>query len=145
MMRDFGRLSMAWAGYVLYGDPSFKIDGLQVGDESVTDGLAAVEERRAFLLKNLASPQPREQFFAAVGLLQIGDRSGFEILKREIGVLFGLLENEDSKERRRGATVLSILAGENMGYGADDDPAGRAAAVAAFREWWESGEAENPS
>lgn len=145
MMRDFGRLSMAWAGYVLYGDPSFKIDGLQVGDESVTDGLAAVEERRTFLLKNLASPQPREQFFAAVGLLQIGDRSGFEILKREIGILYGLLENEDPEERRRGATVLRILTGKDMGYGAEAEPAERSAAVAAFKEWWESGAAENHS
>jgi hypothetical protein len=138
---EFGQVSMGWACLVLYGDPTFTIPGLGETAEDLLDDMNAVESRRSALLVNLESSRRQDRFLAAAGLFQLGDRTGVGTLKLDREVLYTLLESGSVETRQRGETVVRILCGSSMGYGADLDQRERSLAVERIIEWWETPEA----
>lgn len=129
----FGELSMVWAGYLLYGDPGYRIEGTPLVAEHIFQGIEETEERRAACLEALAASDPFRRFIAAVALFQIGDRRGAPVIRESLEVLVDLLSGPSPLSRRQGALFLKIITGSDTG---SDAPT-----VEALRSWWTSEEA----
>jgi|GEM_PF-2563220 len=140
---EFGEEAMGWGGYVLYGDPASKVSCLASSWDLLQDDRIALDERCSSFKQNLRSSQPKERFLAAVGLVKLGDRGGLDQLKREIVVLFELLESDDLASRQQGEAVVRVICPFNTTYNANLERPARQRATAAIKAWWKSGNAED--
>ena len=133
----FGEGTMAWAGYILYGDPGFRLGGeVRLADKFLNEMLGIEGRRRAYL-EALESFDPRERFFAGAALCQLGDRRGAKAVRDEVKVLMDLLENISPARRRQGLEVMRILGGGDCDYRPEATKDERDRALRAFLEGWE--------
>lgn len=140
LINAFGESSMIWAGHVLYGDPGFRIGGaLRISDRIFRE-MAWSETRCSEYAKTLDSSDPRERFFAAAALKQLGNLRGIPVLRKSFTQLAELLKSPSPLNRRQGQLILRIVTGSEMGYEADGDAYTRLAALEQCRSWWDSDE-----
>ena len=135
LARLFGESTPAWAGYVLYGDPAFRLVEAPWQVDRLLERLDMVERARGEARSALSSSDPVERFTAAVLLSRMGEQSR-EALLGEGETLLHLLEHGDPVMRRLGERLCRMLTGDGFGYEAEGDEAVRAEAVARVREWW---------
>lgn len=138
LLGSFGELSMVWAGYVLYGDPGFRIQGLPAAVDRLCDLIEQNARARSTCRAALVSGDARSRFVAAVALMQMGDDSGQAWIEKHFDVIYDLLKSPSLRIRRQGELMLPVLAGSNPGYRSEDDPEARSAAVDALRQWRDS-------
>jgi hypothetical protein len=122
----FGELSMVWAGYLLYGDPGYRIEGAPLAAERIFKGIEETEARKSTCLEALSASDASSRFTAAVALFQVGDRRGVSEIRDGLDVLVRLLRNPSPLARRQGALFLKIITG---------DPT---MTVKALEAWWAS-------
>ncbi|MHC4942411.1 MAG: CHAT domain-containing protein [Planctomycetota bacterium] len=135
LMATFGELSMAWAGYVLYGDPGFCIEGLPEAVDPLWREIMEMEERRAAFLEALAATEPIKRFVAALALLQLGDERGLPVIVEQFDLIYEFLRSPNPQVRQRGAWIVKILAGTDLGYRFDGDETERERATDALKSW----------
>jgi hypothetical protein len=135
LIHTFGESTLIWAGYVLYGDPGFRLEGRPGIAERFCQEMEEAEVRRSGYLDGLGSPHGAERLLAATALFQMGDPRGRTVLLDELHLLRELLESDSLRCRRQGAVVLKILGGEDMGYRPEDDAPARERALHAFEAW----------
>jgi hypothetical protein len=144
LIAAFGVDSMFWAGYVLYGDPGFRIRGADRTADRFCRQIDRAGQVGADYKEALAAIDPKERFTAAVALYQMGDGSGVPVIREEIAVLLDLLESPLPLYRGQGAMILKVLCGSDMGYQPEGDPQDRSAAVEAFEQWWAGNPLHSP-
>jgi hypothetical protein len=134
----FGEPSMAWAGYLLYGDPGYRPGiGSRLADRFIKE-MDHAEKRARSYQETLGSAEARDRFAAACALHQMGRTEGRAVLERDFQVLIDLLESTSLLHRRQGELILQVLGIPDGGYRAEADAGTRAGAVAACRAYWAS-------
>ncbi|MBU0755231.1 MAG: CHAT domain-containing protein [Planctomycetes bacterium] len=142
LLGTFGELSMVWAGYVLYGDPGFRIQGLPAAVDRLFDEIMRNRDGHHTCLGALASGDPRTRFVAALALLQMGDETGLSWIEKQFDLIYDFLKSPSLQVRRQGELLLPILTGSSLGYRSDGDQAARLDAIESLRRWRESEAAE---
>jgi len=141
LISAYGEATMIWAGYLLFGDPGFRIEGHRADRDQILMEMNLIEEMRANHIERLDSQDAEERFLAAVALFQTGDLRAGEILMTGNSPLFGLLDNSVRARRQEGEKILEILIGTRMGFRADADSGARSRILESVRAWWASEEA----
>ena len=108
LIAGFGEDSLLWADYLLYGDPTWRVEQAahaEFEDFDVLEGLQAKYRQE------LRSVDPGTRLMAAAMLLRLGERDCIHAIARELPTLlawFGAAAPQ--RERRRAALVLQALA-----------------------------------
>ncbi|HZM00835.1 MAG TPA: CHAT domain-containing protein, partial [Planctomycetota bacterium] len=103
LVERWGEDSLLWAGWALYGDPTWRPEqpvNAELEDFSVLDGLEAKYRR------DLLSAQADQRLMAAAMLLRLGDRTAVGALGRDLAHLLAWLEPDATQQQRQRAALV---------------------------------------
>ncbi|MFH2002145.1 MAG: CHAT domain-containing protein [Planctomycetota bacterium] len=140
LIATFGELSMVWAGYVLYGNPGFRLEGLTCEADRLWEEIRESVERRKSCYESLRSPESLEKFASAIALYQMGDREGCKVIRKQFDIVLQFLKSPSLDHRHRGVMILQILSGSDWGFDVHRDPRTQSSVLSKIMEWWSSEE-----
>lgn len=143
LVRLFGESTPFWAGYVLYGDPAFRVVEAPWRVERLLEGMQLLESLEEETRAALESPDPVERFVGLLARSRI-EEAGRDRLQQEGTVLFELLESSDPVKRRLGERLCRAAAGTDFGFAANAGEKIRREALDRVRRWWAAGGAAKP-
>lgn len=140
LISTYGELSMVWAGYLHYGNPGFRVDGMSCDAEDLWNEIKGRETRRATYIELLRSNEQDEKLAAAIALHQMGDGRGARVLRKQFERILDFMNDPSQAIRERGRLLIEILSGSNWDFDILEDPKSQEETLNRIREWWNSEE-----